>query len=214
MPHTDIWIIRHGETDWNSERRLQGWKDIPLNDAGLAQAENLSKHLNNNFFQVMPDHVYTSDLQRAYHTALPFARANQLNIKTLPGLRERNYGILEGKHWSILKEYNATRQENLALELSQEEHQAESLQTFYDRIQNTLLELAGLHLNETLLLISHGGAIDMMWRVANQLAPNAPREFTQRNTAINRLQISHEKKWSVISWADDSHLEERLKQTS
>ncbi|MBK1779621.1 histidine phosphatase family protein [Advenella sp. WQ 585] len=208
MSHTDIWIIRHGETDWNSERRLQGWKDIPLNDAGIAQAQTLCKHLNKHFFQVLPNHVYTSDLQRAYHTALPYARANTLNITALPGLRERNYGILEGKHWTALKEYNATREENLAIELNQEEHQAESLQTFYDRIRNTLLELATQHPNETLLLISHGGAIDMMWRAANQLPPHAPRAFTQRNTSINRLQISHEKKWSVISWADASHLDE------
>ena len=214
MSHTDIWIIRHGETDWNSERRLQGWRDIPLNNAGIAQAENLCKHLNNNFFQVLPHHIYTSDLQRAYHTALPYADANKLSITTLPGLRERNYGILEGKHWSVLKEYNAIREENLAIELSQEKHQAESLQTFYDRISHTLQALAKQHLNETLLLISHGGAIDMMWRVANQLPPNAPRKFTQRNTSINRLQISHEQKYAVISWADTRHLEDPLKQTN
>ncbi|NLY64882.1 MAG: histidine phosphatase family protein [Alcaligenaceae bacterium] len=206
MSHTDIWIIRHGETDWNSERRLQGWKDIPLNDAGIEQAKNLCHHLNNDFFQVLPNHIYTSDLQRAYHTALPFARANQLPITTLPGLRERNYGILEGKHWSILQEYNVVREENLAIELDPATHQAESLQVFHDRIKTTLLALAEQHQNETLLLISHGGAIDMMWRAANRVAPNAPRQFTQRNTAINRLQISSDRQWSVISWADASHL--------
>lgn len=206
MSHTDIWIIRHGETDWNTERRLQGWKDTPLNEAGIAQAENLCHYLNNDFFQVLPHHIYTSDLQRAYHTALPFARANQLPITTLPGLRERNYGILEGKHWSILQEYNVLREENLAIELDQATHQAESLQVFHDRIKTTLQALAEQHQNETLLLISHGGAIDMMWRAANRVAPDAPRQFTQRNTAINRLQISSDRQWSVISWADASHL--------
>ncbi|MGO1765743.1 hypothetical protein CAP48_08495 [Advenella sp. S44] len=206
MSHTDFWIIRHGETDWNAERRLQGWRDIPLNTNGLAQAEALGSHLQSCFADDMPAHIYTSDLERAYRTALPYAQACSKPVKQLPGLRERNYGVLEGRLWSELTGFDSARNHNLAIELDQEQHQAEDLQTFFTRIRQTLNALAQKHKNETILVVSHGGAIDMMWRAARNVAPDAPREFSQRNTCINRLRILTDDHWQIVSWADTSHL--------
>jgi len=206
MSHTDFWIIRHGETDWNAERRLQGWRDIPLNPNGIAQAEALSRHLQACFSDGEPEYIYTSDLQRAYHTALPYARSCDKPIERLPGLRERNYGILEGQLWSSLTGFDSAHNNNLAIELDQNEHKAEDLATFYTRIRQTLNRLAKKHLNETIMIVSHGGAIDMMWRAAGKLAPNAPREFTQRNTSINRLRIISDDSWQILAWADTGHL--------
>ncbi len=206
MSHTDFWIIRHGETDWNAERRLQGWRDIPLNDNGLAQATRLGEHLQQHFADAHPAHIYTSDLERAYQTALPYALARGKTVKQLPGLRERNYGVLEGQLWSSLAGFDSARNHNLAIELDPQEHKAEDLATFYSRIRETLTSLAQQHRNEVVMIVSHGGAIDMMWRAAGNHPPDTPREFTQRNTSINRLRILDDDTWQIVSWADASHL--------
>lgn len=206
MSHTDFWIIRHGETDWNAERRLQGWRDIPLNPNGIAQAQTLNAHLQGCFSDATPAHIYTSDLQRAYHTALPYAQSCNKPIHRLPGLRERNYGVLEGQLWSELTGLDSARNHNQAIELDRDEHKAEDLATFYTRIRQTLNALAQKHRNETVMIVSHGGAIDMMWRAAGKLTPDAPRQFTQRNTSINRLRIINDDSWQIVSWADTSHL--------
>ncbi len=205
MPHTDFWIIRHGETDWNAERRLQGWRDIPLNSNGLAQAQALGAHLSRRFGERAPSHIYSSDLLRAYHTALPYAQLANKEVKRLPGLRERNYGLLEGQLWSAISGVDSSQNHNLAMELDPSTDQAEDLRSFYDRIHGTLSELARLHRNETVVVVSHGGAIDMMWRAASGLPPDAPRAFTQRNTSINRLRIDDDR-WDIISWAEVAHL--------
>lgn len=208
MSHTDFWIIRHGETDWNAERRLQGWRDTPLNANGIAQAQALSVHLQHYLAEAEPAHIYTSDLDRAYQTALPYALIQGKPVHRLHGLRERNYGILEGQLWSTLAGFDSARNHNLAIELDPEQHKAEDLATFYTRIRRTLNTLAQKHRNETVLIVSHGGAIDMMWRAAANLAPDAPREFIQRNTSINRLQILNDEHWQIMSWADTAHLPE------
>ncbi|ETF01368.1 phosphoglycerate mutase [Advenella kashmirensis W13003] len=206
MSHTDFWIIRHGETDWNTQRRLQGWRDIPLNPTGVAQAQALSAHLQTHFAQAEPTHIYSSDLERAYQTALPYAQSRNKFVQQLRGLRERNYGVLEGRLWSELTGFDSARNHNVAIELSPDEHQAEDLAAFYTRIRQTLNGLAQQHRNETVMIVSHGGAIDMMWRAAGKLPPDAPREFTQRNTSINRLRIANDDDWQIVSWADTAHL--------
>ncbi len=208
MSHTDFWIIRHGETDWNSERRLQGWRDIPLNANGVAQAQALGEHLLQHFADAEPAHIYSSDLERAYQTALPYARSRGKTVQRLHGLRERNYGVLEGQLWSALAGFDSARNHNLAIELDPVEHKAEDLATFYGRIRQTLNTLAQQHRNEIVMLVSHGGAIDMMWRAAGNYPPDAPREFTQRNTSINRLRILEDDSWQILSWADAAHLPE------
>jgi 2,3-bisphosphoglycerate-dependent phosphoglycerate mutase len=92
----ELWLIRHGETDWNVEGRIQGFSDRPLNDKGLRQAELLAPRLAQTPF----DAVYASDLDRACttaRTALPGA-----DVHVDPRLRELSYGIFEGKTWTGL----------------------------------------------------------------------------------------------------------------
>ena len=93
---TEIWFIRHGETDWNRQRRLQGWQDIPLNEAGRQQAAQLAARMRDEAVQTRFDALYSSDLQRARDTAQPVAEQLDLRIRTEPGIRERGFGVLEG----------------------------------------------------------------------------------------------------------------------
>src|SRR3712207_672560 len=89
---TELLLIRHGETDWNAEKRLQGHLDIPLNATGLRQADALGKALRDEAI----DAVISSDLQRAVRTAEPIARSHGISIRIETSLRERCYGALEG----------------------------------------------------------------------------------------------------------------------
>jgi len=89
----DFFIFRHGQTDWNLEKRVQSFLDIPLNNEGIAQAQALAKKLSNVKF----DCVYSSSLSRALETAKIVVGIRKIKIITDPGLRERNLGILSGK---------------------------------------------------------------------------------------------------------------------
>ncbi len=88
-----LYIFRHGETDWNKEKRGQGWIDIPLNDTGIEQANNLANVMDS----INLDIIYSSPLSRAFETAKIVAKSNNTKILTHDDLRERNFGILGGK---------------------------------------------------------------------------------------------------------------------
>jgi broad specificity phosphatase PhoE len=89
---TTILLVRHGETDWNRERRVQGHADEPLNDVGRAQARELAAALAQEVF----DAIYASDLARAHETARIVAEQHDLAVTLVPDLRERHFGSWEG----------------------------------------------------------------------------------------------------------------------
>jgi len=93
---TEIWFIRHGETDWNRQRRLQGWQDIPLNEFGVNQASLLAARLREEARHTPIHAIYSSDLQRAHATAVPVSEQLGLRVRVEPGIRERGFGVLEG----------------------------------------------------------------------------------------------------------------------
>ncbi len=88
-----IYIVRHGETEWNLQHRFQGQKDSPLTALGFSQAKTLAQSLKNIAF----DAIFSSDLLRAKRTAKIIALERKLAVKTTKLLREHNYGVLEGK---------------------------------------------------------------------------------------------------------------------
>ncbi len=101
MPQiTHIVLVRHGETDWNRERRLQGQLDVPLNVQGLEQAAQLGKALAGERF----DAVYASDLSRAKQTAQALADRVGATVRDDAGLRERHYGQFEGLTYAEVAE--------------------------------------------------------------------------------------------------------------
>ena len=89
----DFYIFRHGQTDYNIEKRVQSFLDIPLNAQGIAQAQALAENLSNIKF----DCIYSSTLSRALDTAKIVIGNRKIKIITEPGLRERNLGMLSGK---------------------------------------------------------------------------------------------------------------------
>lgn len=161
MP-SKIIIVRHGETDYNKSRRIQGWLDIPLNDLGHSQAKTAADLLKNHHV----DAIYSSDLTRAHETAKHLAEALDMEIKLSPALRERDMGVFTG--WAFESEPDPIK-EQLWIEFEQardshqlewNKHQGESIGDMADRIAKFFDDLQHHHQEQTVLVVTHGGAIN------------------------------------------------------
>ncbi|HZT55884.1 MAG TPA: histidine phosphatase family protein [Burkholderiaceae bacterium] len=201
---TRILAIRHGETDWNVEHRIQGQLDVPLNEVGRWQLQRLALALADEAI----DAVYSSDLLRALETAQAVARGCGLPIVTDVGLRERGFGEFEGltyaeidAHWPALAERWRKRDPSFGTP------GGETLNAFYARSVATATRLAALHPGQTIALVSHGGVLDCLYRAATRVALDAPRSWQIGNAAINRL-LHTPQGFTLIGWADDYHLDD------
>lgn len=208
MTSTHIWLIRHGETSWNADRRLQGWQDIPLNDVGEQQARNLANYLASDRFDVKFDHVVSSDLQRAAQTAAISCAHTGLDVVLDKGLRERGFGVLEGRSWDSFGG-RVPDQPGDSADLAPEG--GEFIQQFQQRVLAAVERLADTYPGKKLAVFAHGGVIDMVWRRLLGVELNAPRTQTILNTSINHftvtpLQPGYE--WTVQQWGQASHIAE------
>lgn len=203
MQSTRIIAIRHGETAWNVLTRLQGHLDIELNARGRWQASQVAQALADEPL----DAIYTSDLQRASETALAVARGTGVAPQIHLGLRERNFGMLQGQTHA---EIEANWPEQALLWRQREPHWCpqggESLNDFYQRSTQTTFELAAQHVGRQILLVAHGGVLDMLYRCATAQNLQAPRSWQLGNAAINRL-LWTPHGLTLVGWADARHLE-------
>ena len=205
MDVTRILAIRHGETAWNVETRLQGHLDIPLNDTGLLQADRLARAL---IGREAVDAIYASDLSRAHTTAQAVAHAMGHAVRTHEGLRERHFGVFQGRTFA---EVEAEWPEH-AVQWRKRTPEwtppggGESLLRLHERIVNTVNELAAQHTGQQMVLVAHGGVLDILYRAATRLDLQAPRTWSLTNTAVNRLLWTPEG-LSLVGWGDTSHLD-------
>jgi probable phosphoglycerate mutase len=205
---TRICIIRHGETDWNVERRIQGNIDVALNETGIAQAGATAAGLAGRRF----DAVYSSDLDRALQTARSVAAALGLDVRPDPGLRERHYGVLQGLTTAeVAVRYPTAYAHYLARSPDHRFGSGECLADFSARIVTAIEALAIRHPGEELLLVSHGGVLDICYRRATGRPLSTPRDFSIPNAALNWFEIGPEG-WRLIDWADRRHLERTLEE--
>ena len=208
MGATRIIAVRHGETAWNVETRLQGHIDIGLNDTGRWQAQRVAEAL----AQETIARIYTSDLSRAHDTARAIAAAgvHQPGARTVhlhTGLRERGFGIFEGQtHAEIAEKWP----EENARWKQREPHFApsggESPTQLIERVALTLNELAQPHQGEQIVLVAHGGVLDMLYRLATNQTVDAPRTWELGNASINRLLWTPDA-LTLVGWSDTLHLE-------
>lgn len=204
MDTTHFWLIRHGETQWNAERRLQGSLDIPLNAAGVHQADRLGQYLRSGAFLSRIDVVVSSDLCRAYDTACAAAGHFQLPIERNDQLRERCYGIYEGRDWASLEKLRTLDFRDPA----QQVEQGETLPAFSQRVVSAFDELAQRYRGRNVMVFSHGGVIDIAWRKTSGIALDAPRHAPIQNASINQFSISTDGVWTAASWGLTTHLED------
>lgn len=203
---TEILLIRHGETDWNVERRLQGHTDIGLNEQGLRQAEALGQALRGERL----DAVIASDLQRALQTAEAVAQWHGLQVQREEGLRERCYGAFEGLvHHEISSRYPESYASWQAREVDavfpSGERVCESFRHFYQRVIPTILRLGARHSGQRIALVAHGGVLECAYRAANAMPLQTPRNFPVLNASINRFAVDGGE-LKLLAWGDVAHL--------
>lgn len=204
MHATRIVAIRHGETAWNVDARIQGHLDIPLNDTGLWQAERAGAALADEQL----DAIYSSDLQRAWVTAQTVGNATGCTVQPDTGLRERCFGSFEGR---TFKEVEAEHPAQALLWRKRDpdfvpDGGGESLYMLRSRIQHTVDRLAAKHMGGQIALVAHGGVMDILYRLATRQDLQAPRTWELGNAAINRLLWTPEG-LTLVGWGDVAHLQ-------
>jgi len=199
-------MIRHGETAWNAQGRVQGQTDVPLSAVGEAQARAVGAALAGERFAAL----YASDLTRVRQTAAPAARALGLEVRLDAGLRERHYGKFETLTYAEARErHPADYQRFKAKEPDYDFGSGESLLGFNARAIACVAGIARRHAGETVLVFTHGGVLEMVRRHARGAGLSAPRDFDLPNAAINWIEVGAEG-WQVLAWAERSHLDAAL----
>jgi probable phosphoglycerate mutase len=180
---TTVYLIRHGETTWNRELRLQGQFDSPLTSDGIRQAESLARRLAGMGF----DAVYSSDLGRARNTAVIITSHNgSASIKYDVRLRERHFGDFQGLTWDEVSErYPDDARRELSGNPMNTVPGGESKHQVLQRTRDFFNDLVQHHPDHNVLVISHGGILNVWTRHVLQLPFDQPRRFHIDNTAIN-----------------------------
>jgi probable phosphoglycerate mutase len=198
-----VLAIRHGETTWNVDTRIQGQLDIGLNDTGRWQAERLAGALAEEPIRA----IYASDLGRAHDTAMAISRATGVAVTAEQGLRERHFGEFQGKTFA---EIEAVLPEQARRWRTRDPAFAptggESLLQLRERVVATAEKLAARHAGELIVLVGHGGVMDVLYRAATRLDIQAPRTWALGNAAINRLLWTPDG-FTLVGWADTQHLD-------
>jgi probable phosphoglycerate mutase len=202
----EVVLIRHGETDWNAERRLQGYLDIALNAEGLRQAGLLAQALQGEQF----DAIYCSDLQRAMQTAQPLASLQGKPLQIDAAWRERCYGAFEGLRYVEIGEkfpdaHRAMQARELDYRYPQGVNTAETLREFNTRSIGALMRALDHPQHQKIAVVTHGGVLDCINRAARGADLSLPRDFDIPNAGINRLWWKNGE-LRIAQWADIAHL--------
>jgi 2,3-bisphosphoglycerate-dependent phosphoglycerate mutase len=199
---TWLLVVRHGETRWNIDGRIQGHRDSPLTVTGRAQAEALAARL----AAEGVDALYSSDLGRARETAAPIAAATGLAPLFNATLRERAYGVFESFTWPEIEarypeEYARLQTRNPAYAVPG----GESALEFRERLLAAMADIADRHSGQRVVIVTHGGALGMLYRVASAMPLDAQRDYVLPNAALNRF-AWRDGRIGLESWGDVAHL--------
>lgn len=203
---TKMLLVRHGETAWNAERRLQGHLDIALNAEGERQAALLAGALGGERI----DAVIASDLVRARQTADAVARAHGLPVQLDKSLRERCYGGFEGLLYTEIAQrfplqFAAWQARDVDAVLPPGVNRGETFRQFHQRVSAALLRWAAAHPGQTLVLVAHGGVLECAYRSALGLPLESPRDFKIHNASVNRFTVDAGG-LKLHSWGEVEHL--------
>ena len=203
---TEIVLIRHGETDWNAERRMQGHLDIGLNTVGYRQAELLAAALRDEACEV----VISSDLQRACDTARPLVQLCGVAWIIDATLRERCFGAFEGLRYDEIETlfphaHAAWQAREIDARTPAGVHVAETLREFSQRAVASVIAHAQRHTGKKIAIVTHGGVLDCVYRFSTGMPLEKARSVEINNASVNRFRW-HQGKLELLQWGDVSHL--------
>lgn len=213
---TDFILLRHGETDANRERRFQGHVDVPLNAAGQAQAQRVAARLAD---EPRIDGFFTSDLRRARETAaflsaVPPPGLAGVTPEPMAQLREQSFGIFDGMRVpDIQQQHPGEWQSWLRFEADAAPPGGETARAFRARVLEALRAIAARQTpGATVLVVTHGGVLDMVYRAAVGQSLAGPRVAAIPNAGINRVRLlvdpdgASPERLQIQAWADVEHL--------
>lgn len=199
---TALILIRHGETVWNREGRIQGHLDSPLTPEGITQAEACALRLKTEII----DHIIASDLERVRRTADILNASMKLPIFYETALRERCYGIGEGKTYAELDAMHPELYSSIrATDPDFTFEGGESRRQFHSRITAAMRRIAEQHAGKRTLVVTHGGVLAVVYRWLGKLPIATAQKVEIPNVAYNRVAVSNGS-WMLEVWADSSHL--------
>lgn len=201
MEVTRFLLIRHGETHWNREQRIQGQNNSELSPEGVEQAHAAAARLG----AERADLLVASDLDRTMQTAAPISAATGLPIEAHAGLRERAFGIFEG---CTLTEIAEKFPDHHARWRSRDPAYAmpggESLVQMRVRVRAALESIAARG-HRKVLVVTHGGVLDAVYRLAAGIPDEAKRDWPLVNASFNHVDIVGDT-WHLREWGIVSHL--------
>ena len=196
--------IRHGETEWNVQKREMGQLDSPLTERGIHQAQAIATRLS----RCRIDALYSSDLGRAVRTARIISSAIGIEPLIDTGLRERNMGIFQGLTKAEMTEqfplqYAEYRRVGHTFRIPEGESGEDRLV----RSVQVLSEIAARHVNQTVVVVTHGGFLMGFFEHVLGMAPGNGRRFMRDNAAFNCFEYM-DGTWRLETWNETSHLDE------
>ena len=204
IAETELVLIRHGETDWNREGRMQGQLDVDLNPTGRSQAQALARRFAGESFAAL----YSSDLIRAYDTAALIAAQSRHRIAMDPRLRERHLGVFQGlTRGEAEQRFPDDFGYYLAGDAERSIPHGESKSQRHRRTLEVLGDIARRHSSCRVVVVTHGGILDSLLRHALGIPLEGPRPFRMPNTAVNTFRIRGGR-WTAVEWGDLGHLED------
>lgn len=195
-------VVRHGETHWNVEARIQGQRDSELTAAGVAQAEAIAERLAAEPFDVL----ISSDLGRALATARRIAERCGRSIATDARLRERHFGVGQGRTYEeVGRDYPDAFARTRETDPDFAIPGGESRRVFHDRVTAAFEALAHAHSGRRVAVVTHGGVLAALYRFVHGIPVAMPHKVPITNATYNALAVSGGR-WTIESWDDGAHL--------
>lgn len=181
---TTLYLVRHGETEWNRKGILQGQLNSSLTAEGIERTYAFQKEIT----QLNPDVIYSSHQDRALKTAEILTEKLNREIHIEPQVSEMNFGVFQGCSWDhIEREMKDLYDEYRADDPDFIIPDGESHNDFHNRVSEALFRIAEENKGKKVLIISHGGTINKMLCLAEKLTPSGNRYFLTKNLALNVL---------------------------
>jgi broad specificity phosphatase PhoE len=196
-----LYLVRHGQTDWNVQKRAQGHTDRPLDETGLQQAKQVGKA----FLELPVERVLTSDLQRAHQTAHEIARRKKIELEVMPDLRERGFGQWEGQNFAeiaIRFGFEADFKGVTRNEVTPPG--GESFVEVWDRLVSVVKDVRNR--NENTAIVAHGGTCSLLTAMFLDGDVSLSNAFRFSNASINEFEPRPDGGLRLIRYNDVSHL--------